>query len=89
MLRLKDFIVEGIGPEILARLVRDEAFMLTIRGGPVLVPKAASGDDKRQPLRVPPSVNFTGFHELGHCSIVFHAFALFFIPIPVRPAVLL
>lgn len=34
MLRLKNFLLEGIGPEILARLVRDEAFMPTIRGGP-------------------------------------------------------
>jgi hypothetical protein len=32
MLRLKDFIAEGIGPETLARLVRDEAVVRPARG---------------------------------------------------------
>jgi hypothetical protein len=32
MLRLKDFIAEGIGPETLARLVREEAVMRPARG---------------------------------------------------------
>ena len=32
MLRLKDFVAEGIGPETLARLVREEAVVRPARG---------------------------------------------------------
>ena len=32
MLRLKDFVAEGIGPETLARLIREEAVVRPARG---------------------------------------------------------
>jgi len=44
MLRLKNFLVEGIGAEILARLVRDEAVMpTTYAEAPDRVPEGATG----------------------------------------------
>lgn len=63
MLRLKEFVAEGIGPETLARLVREEAVIRPVRGSinsptPMSsLPIRLAAQDRLSPIRF---VRFTG-----------------------------